>query len=431
MTGFLSSMRTFTYKQKAAIEQSTEDIRAGLKAESSPPQPSPLAGAPPATDGVNSLTADVTVPNDAPMLNAAGSNLANVQSLLKKIGASSAPDLGAAAAAGTARAAAPSASASPQSYSNLASQFAQSGGSKGMSNSDVAALAKKFNVPYSGAASAAQAAPAATSSGGISDALNQRLGNLESQNKQLQAQLQAAQQRLNAMQQQGSSLNPEAVPVEPMLRPSLSPTGIPASALPQFNSAGAMSVPTAAYAASAPSAVSYGSGLGSLGALSTGTAGATATSSAADAALMSLAASPAAASAFSNLSPSQQAQLKGLLKDRVASQPSNGYVRFELEGVKPSPMDIKLKVVLHNDQPVPLEIPETVKAVIRMTGQPQRSVKIMFPAQTVAANGELQGFIKVPGHNLSPSADVFIPNLLPPTMADRDVHLTVPISYLK
>jgi hypothetical protein len=101
---------------------------------------------------------------------------------------------------------------------------------------------------------------------------------------------------------------------------------------------------------------------------------------------------------------------------------------LELEGVKPSPMDIKLNVVLHNDQKIALAVPSPATAVINMTGQPQRVVKINFASKNVPPNGELHGVIKVPGHNLSPSADLYIPNMLPGQGSERDLHLTVPIS---
>jgi len=396
MSSFLTSMRTFHYQQKAAIEKAEEESKKNIDASiGAPAKPSPMSGALASPDSINSLTADVSVPNDAPMLNAAGNNLADVQKLLKSIGAGSKPTLGAAAGtASTAPSAAPSSAAATGSLSTA-------------KNAEFAALAKKYGLPYSGssAATTAASAPAAsTASSAANDAISQRLGNLEAQNRQLQSQLAAAQQRLNSMQQPGAGTGmPEAPSIAPsmpsnMMLPGNPNLGIPASTLPSFPQG-------------------YGAGAAS--------------STPSSAALLALAGAPSAASALSGLSPQTQGEVQAMLRDRIATQPTNGNVRFELEGVKPSAMDIKLNVVLHNDQGVPLYIPPTVKAIIRMNGQPQRTVKLTFPTNAVAANGEVHGSIKVPGHNLSPAADVFIPNLLPATVADRDVHLTVPISYLR
>jgi tetratricopeptide (TPR) repeat protein len=110
--------------------------------------------------------------------------------------------------------------------------------------------------------------------------------------------------------------------------------------------------------------------------------------------------------------------------------PGGSSVKLELEGVSPTASDIKLKVILKNDQNVPFDVPNGTKAIVRMNGKPQRNAKVSFASKQVPAGGEVHGTIKVPGHDLTPAADVFIPDFLPGAAADRDVHLTVPISSL-
>lgn len=110
--------------------------------------------------------------------------------------------------------------------------------------------------------------------------------------------------------------------------------------------------------------------------------------------------------------------------------PGGSTVKLELEGVSPTASDIKLKVILKNDQNVPFDVPNGTKAIVRMNGKPQRNAKVSFASKQVPAGGEVHGTIKVPGHDLTPAADVFIPDFLPGAAADRDVHLTVPISSL-
>ncbi len=98
-------------------------------------------------------------------------------------------------------------------------------------------------------------------------------------------------------------------------------------------------------------------------------------------------------------------------------------------GVQPTPLEIKLKVMLRNSQRTAISVPAGTHAVILMNGK-TRVAKVSFPSSTVPANGHLQGIIKVAGHDLNPSADVWLPNFLPGTSGDRDLHLTVPISSL-
>jgi len=104
-------------------------------------------------------------------------------------------------------------------------------------------------------------------------------------------------------------------------------------------------------------------------------------------------------------------------------------VKLELIGVQPTPLDIRLKVVLRNAQNVPINVPSGTKAIVLMNGK-QRIAKVSFPSSSVPANGHLQGVIKVAGHDLNPSADLWLPEFLPGTGTERDLHLTVPISSL-
>lgn len=107
-----------------------------------------------------------------------------------------------------------------------------------------------------------------------------------------------------------------------------------------------------------------------------------------------------------------------------------GTVRFELEGVVPSRSQIKLKVVLKNDRDLPLTLPPNINAAIRMPGRPDQIAKVEFDKRQIEARGEVHGLIRVPGPDLNATADVLLPNFLPPSEQLRDVHLTVPISKI-
>ncbi|HNB22809.1 MAG TPA: tetratricopeptide repeat protein [Candidatus Melainabacteria bacterium] len=135
----------------------------------------------------------------------------------------------------------------------------------------------------------------------------------------------------------------------------------------------------------------------------------------------------------------QKEMVKGMSADQISAikqamaanaNNSRGSVRFELEGVVPSKSQIKLKVVLKNDRDFPMELPPTVSAKIQMPGKPEQTAKVEFSGKQINAHGEIHGIIKVPGRDLNASADVYLPNFLPPSEQYRDVHLTVPISKL-
>jgi tetratricopeptide (TPR) repeat protein len=103
-------------------------------------------------------------------------------------------------------------------------------------------------------------------------------------------------------------------------------------------------------------------------------------------------------------------------------------VRLELEGLKPSGNSVLLKVVLRNDRDTALNLPANRTAVFRSATAPDTPVKMSFPARQVAPHGELHGTIKVPRKQLDPSSDVFIPHLLPAESGMADVRLTVPVA---
>ena len=117
-------------------------------------------------------------------------------------------------------------------------------------------------------------------------------------------------------------------------------------------------------------------------------------------------------------------------KDVDSNDNSNASVVLELQGFNPTPAGIRLKVVIKNSRTTSLPLPDSARAIIHMPGQADKEAKVYFTAKEVAPGGLVQGIIKVPGHDLNPAADLVLPNFLPVTFADRDVHLTVPISAL-
>jgi tetratricopeptide (TPR) repeat protein len=103
-------------------------------------------------------------------------------------------------------------------------------------------------------------------------------------------------------------------------------------------------------------------------------------------------------------------------------------VRFELESVSHSNKGVQLKVVLKNDQNVPLPIAPSMTGIVRSLGAPDSMVKVSFHDKQVPAHGKIRGTVKIPTQQISPTADLFLPNLLPPASMQRDVHLTAVMS---
>jgi tetratricopeptide (TPR) repeat protein len=144
-----------------------------------------------------------------------------------------------------------------------------------------------------------------------------------------------------------------------------------------------------------------------------------------------LGALPATAQGISSTTSSAPIPSAGASPDASATAQSlNGSVKLELEGVNPTPTSVKLKVVLRNDGTQPLDVPSSPTGLVRMFGQADQKAQVTFTDKTVPAGGTIHGIIKVAGHNLNPAADLVLPGFLPAAFADRDVHLTVPISAL-
>jgi tetratricopeptide (TPR) repeat protein len=461
MSGFLTSLRNYSVQQKAQSQQMEDAAHAALRGLTEPA----------------SATTATTVAQ-SPVLASASSNLASVSSLLASIGAKTSSGAGisagtataapaASAAASAALTAAPAASATesvmaaaapPDSIGALVAQAATSENLANLSTQARAALKTKKLVTKNDMSQLYQHAKnkvANSAKSGTATSKESSSVNLVEQNRLLQSQLQEAQKQLTALKAQ------------PTLQAE-TPMDSPVSAAPSFGSGTSSAVSPMSYAgaqattsALAPSVASAASSLtpeiASYGQLPSEASAATTaalslTPNAANASMQSILQSlppsltssegfqsaianlPNSAAALqsyaANLPPSTQSALLAALKPPIQTNKniSSGAVRLELEGVKPSPLDIKLNVVLHNDQKIALAVPSPTTAVINMTGQPQRVVKINFPSKNVPPNGELRGVIKVPGHNLSPSADLYIPNMLPGQGSERDLHLTVPIS---
>lgn len=106
-----------------------------------------------------------------------------------------------------------------------------------------------------------------------------------------------------------------------------------------------------------------------------------------------------------------------------------GAVRLELEGLSPTSKGLLLKVLLRNNQDVPLSLPARPTAVIRGERTPETTVKVAFPDTVVKAHGQLHGTIEVPKRNIDPAAELFLPDILPAGIGERNLHLTVPVSW--
>lgn len=263
------------------------------------------------------------------------------------------------------------------------------------------------SAPTGAAASAMPAtAPAPGSTQGLQQAY-QRIGSLEEQNRQLAAQLAQAHSALKTMTPPVSPTPAAAQDLVPAPMTSTSDTPPQPDLLPPVSP-----VPQAApdFARKAPSTSAVPPMSPDL--------------------LASLPSLPpnVQAAMTKGLSPEQLSALKQTMQTNAAN--TKGTVRFELEGVVPSRSQIKLKVVLKNDRDFPMELPPTVSAKIQMPGKPEQYAKVEFSGKQINAHGEIHGVIKVPGRDLNASADVSLPNFLPPSEQYRDVHLTVPISKL-
>ncbi|HEY9784897.1 MAG TPA: hypothetical protein V6D17_05800, partial [Candidatus Obscuribacterales bacterium] len=439
LSSFLSQLRAASYGEKQRMEKAESAAQEvlGLKSGSSsalslpplPPLPTLITQTPviAAAGGTAATTTASTAASAASAAtNAATNATTNAATNAASAAAPAAPEVN--SLAGLALKAFPgltgSGNTSAASIAGAAAQAAPSlfgSGLKGMTSQDLQAalapMAQKFGIQLpalnsaasqsgaQAAAAATGAAAAATGAGATADGLGsqaltglqsayQRIGTLEEQNRQLANQLKEAQQALNELKQ-------------PAVTTGSAPYAPPASTLsPASADADFPLKPEAA-----PSV------------------------------LPDVSPEPSPAPPFQRLdntstaptSTQENGQPKDILPLKAVPgvlNPQSGAVKFELEGVTPSWSDIKLKVVLHNNKSMPLALPPNLKAVVHMDGKPDRTVSVSFPSRQIAANSAAHGTIRIPGHDINASADVYLPNFLPPSEAYRDVHLSVPISKL-
>lgn len=132
------------------------------------------------------------------------------------------------------------------------------------------------------------------------------------------------------------------------------------------------------------------------------------------------------------IAPNSSAPVPGVSPDAVNLMPPPPIgstmmqrpVELQLLGVSHTGADLQIEVSLKNGQDVPFKVPSSTKAVIEVNGK-QQNAKVQFADRVVPPHGELRGTIKVTGHDLSPSADLWIPNVLPGTGSERNLHLSV------
>jgi len=128
--------------------------------------------------------------------------------------------------------------------------------------------------------------------------------------------------------------------------------------------------------------------------------------------------------------PMQAANAAGAPVPSLAQGLTPPEVQLQLAGMKPSLKDIRLQVVLKNNTDAVLALPSKPTAIFRCATAPDTPVKVSFPLKAVPAHSELHGTIKIPRHQLDPSTDLFMPDLLPASAGDRNVHLTAPGSVI-
>lgn len=105
---------------------------------------------------------------------------------------------------------------------------------------------------------------------------------------------------------------------------------------------------------------------------------------------------------------------------------SPSQVRFELTGIETGFTGVRLAVVLKNNGEVALTVPQEMRAVIRYRDNREATVKVVFSGTAVGPHSQMAGSIKVPLDKVDPTADLVLPNLLPPAGGgDNEVHLTM------
>ena len=103
-------------------------------------------------------------------------------------------------------------------------------------------------------------------------------------------------------------------------------------------------------------------------------------------------------------------------------------VRLELKAVSTSTTAVKLRVLLENNQDVTLAIKRETQGIVRSLNRPDTQVKVSFHTTNIPAHGKIYGTVRIPTDKISPNSDLFIPNLLPASAGERDVHLTAAMS---
>lgn len=99
---------------------------------------------------------------------------------------------------------------------------------------------------------------------------------------------------------------------------------------------------------------------------------------------------------------------------------ANQAIKFELKNIKPTLKDVQLKVSLRNDGNAALAIPENLQAVIKYNNQTESELKIAFEGKSVAPHSTVDGVVKVPFNKVDPTADLVLRNLLP---TNQELHI--------
>jgi hypothetical protein len=93
-----------------------------------------------------------------------------------------------------------------------------------------------------------------------------------------------------------------------------------------------------------------------------------------------------------------------------------------LVGIQPTKRNIRMRVKIKNGKDVPITVSKSTQAVLFSDGK-RRTGIVSFGSAEIPANGELEGFITVPGHDLNPGSDVLIPNAIVGTSGKKSLHM--------
>ncbi len=333
---------------------------------------------------------------------------------------------------------------------NSIAEFLKGGGVSGASTAAAVAPASAAAAPTAAAvtAQAATAAPAAAP-----DVLStmpkiksayQRLMALEEQNKTLKDQLTKLKGNLPKKAAPAvDSLTAAAPPplptntaatadaiaatAVPLAAPAVVPA--PASSQPAVTPAAIAMAPSALPAASAfaspDTSSAFNSALPELSAPPAMSIASSPNMMAPATPSVGIAAAPPVAPDFRNLPPTALIEsAPPAMTGGTAVSPSQ--VRFELTGIETGFTGVRLAVVLKNNGEVALTVPQEMRAVIRYRDNREATVKVVFSGTAVGPHSQMAGSIKVPLDKVDPTADLVLPNLLPPAGGgDNEVHLTM------